>query len=75
MTRHGMQIEESVVWLKKAPRTWYARLAKHLTKLGFSEGMVDNNLYLKEIGDGLLILIIFFDDMIFEGDDSESHTF
>ena len=35
--------------LKQAPRTWYARLDKHLTKLGYSKGMANNNLYWKEM--------------------------
>ena len=33
------------------------------------------NLYLKEIDDGLLILVIFVDDIIFGGDDSDSDKF
>jgi hypothetical protein len=61
--------------LKQAPKTWYARLDKHLTKLGFSKGILDNNLYYKEIDDGLMILVIFVDDIIFGGDDDESDKF
>ena len=54
--------------LKQAPRTWYARLDKHLTKLGFNKGVADSNLYWKEIDDELMILVIFVDDIIFGGD-------
>ena len=61
--------------LKQAPRTWYARLDKHLTKLGYSKGMTDSNLYWKEIDDGLMILVIFVDDIIFGRDDKESEKF
>ena len=51
------------------------RLEKHLTKLGYNKGMVDSNLYCKEIGDGLMIWVIFFDDIIFGGNDDESDKF
>ena len=47
--------------LKKALKTWYVRLDKHLTKLGYSKGMEDSNLYQKEIDDGLIIMVLFFD--------------
>ena len=57
---------------KKEPRTWYTRLDKYLAKLGFSEGTTDNNLYLKVIENGLLIIIVFVDDIIFGGNDEAS---
>ena len=52
------RLRKALYRLKQAPRTWYARLDKHLTKLGFSKGMEDNNLYWKEIDGGLMILVI-----------------
>ena len=61
--------------LKQAPRTWYARLAKNLTKLEDRKGMANSNLYWKEIDDGLTILLIFVDDIIFGGNDEESDDF
>ena len=61
--------------MTKASKTWYARLDKHLTKLGYRKGMPDSNLYWKEIDDGLMILVIFVDDIIFGGNDEESKNF
>ena len=61
--------------LKQAPRTWYARLDKYLEKLGFAKGTIDSNLYLKEIENGLLIIIVFVDDIIFGGNDEASNKF
>ena len=58
--------------LKKEPRNWYARLDKYLTKLGFTKGTTDNNLYFKEIEDGLLIIILFINDIIFGGNNEAS---
>ena len=68
-----MQIEESIVHgLKQAPITCYARLDRHLTKLGYRKGMENSNLYWKGKDDGLMILMIFVDDIIFGGNDEES---
>ena len=39
------RLKKVLYGLKKAPRTWYVRLDKHLTKLGYRKGMVYNNLY------------------------------
>ena len=59
------RLKKPLYGLKQAPITWYARLDKHLAKLGFAKGSANNHLYLKEIKDGLLIIIIFVDDIIF----------
>ena len=48
---------------------------KHLKKLKFSKGKADSNLYWKWIDDGLMILVIFVDDIIFWENDDESDKF
>ena len=67
--------KDMVCKLKKAPRTWYTRLDKYLEKLGFAKGMKNNNLYLKEIENGLLNIVIFLDNIIFGGNDGASEKF
>ena len=69
------KLKKALYGLKQAPITQYERLDKHLTKLGYRKGMVDSNLYWKEIDDGLMILVIFVDDIIFGGNDDESDKF
>lgn len=63
----GYRLKKALYGLKQAPRTWYARLEKYLAKLGFAKGTSDSNLYLREIENGLLIIVLFFDDIIFGG--------
>ena len=60
------KLKKALYGLKQAPRTWYARLDKYLAKNGFAKGTIDSNLYLKEIKDGLLIIIVFVDDIFLE---------
>ena len=37
-------MEKSFYCMNQVPRTWYARLDKYLTKLGFVKGTKDGNL-------------------------------
>lgn len=46
-----------------------------MEKLGFAKGMTDNNLYSKEVENGLLVILIFVYDIFFGGNDKESDNF
>ena len=50
-------------------------MEKYLAKLGFTKGTIDSNLCFKKIEDGLLIIIVFVDDIIFGRDDEGSNKF
>ena len=63
------RIKKVLYGLKQEPRTWYARLDKYLANLGFSKGTTDITLYLMEIEDGFLIVIVFVDDIIIRGNE------
>ena len=69
------KLKKPLYGLKQLLGTWYARLDSYLAKLGFAKGMTDSNLYLKEIINGLLIIVIFVDDIIFGGNDEASDKF
>ena len=69
------RLKKALYELKQALITWYARLDKNLAKLGFAKGTKYNNLYLKKIEYGLLIIIVFVDDIIFGGNDEVSNKF
>ena len=69
------KLKKALYGLKKAPRTWYVRLEKYLEKLGFAKGTTNSNLYLKVIENGLFIIIVFVNDIIFGGNDEASDKF
>ena len=46
-----------------------------MAKLGFAKGTKNSKLYLKEIENGLLIIVLFVDDIIFGGNDEASDKF
>ena len=60
------RLGKALYGLKQKQRTWYSRLNKNLTKVGYIKGMIESNLYWKEIDVGLMILVIFIDDIILE---------
>ena len=47
----------------------------YLSKIGFIKGTTYGNLYLRKNDDGLFIIVIFVDDIIFRGNDEESDKF
>ena len=65
------KLRKALYGLKKAPKTWYERLDKNLTKLVYRKCMANGNLYWKEIDDSFITLVIFVDDIIFRGNDKE----
>jgi hypothetical protein len=58
------------------PRAWYSRLDKYLQQAGFKKGSANNNLYIKVTQDGILLIEVYIDDIIFGStDDRLSHKF
>ena len=55
--------------LKKAPITWYGRIDGFLVRLGFTKNKVDSNLCYKVVDDGIMILLLYVDDVFLKGED------
>jgi hypothetical protein len=49
--------------LKQAPRVWYGSIDSFLMSLGFTKSKVDPNLYFNIENDGLVILLLYDDDL------------
>jgi hypothetical protein len=63
------RLKKALYGLKQAPRAWYSGLDNYLRKQGYRKGNTDNNLYIKEENDSLVIVEIYVDDIIFGSDD------
>eukprot|EP00253_Pinus_taeda_P004588 PITA_04588 len=55
--------------LKQAPRSWYTRIDKYFTGLGFTKSEADANLYHIVVKGKLLIIVLYVDDLILTSDD------
>jgi hypothetical protein len=62
---HVYVLDKALYGLKQAPRAWYDSLNEFLLTSSFSKGQVGNTLYVKRLGDELMIVQIYVDDIIF----------
>jgi hypothetical protein len=66
---HVCKLKKDLYGLKQAPRAWYARIDSYLMSLGFTKSDADPNLYYKVENGGLLILVLYVDDLFLTGDE------
>jgi hypothetical protein len=63
------KLKKSLYGLKQAPRAWYGRIDSFLMSLGFTKSKEDSNLYYKVVDGGLVILLLYVDDLFLTGDE------
>ena len=66
-----MQVKEVSVWVKQSPRMWYQKFDTFIRALGFTRSKVDHCVYFKLIGDRVIYLVLYVDDMLLVGNDKE----
>ncbi|KAL4590865.1 hypothetical protein LXL04_003810 [Taraxacum kok-saghyz] len=66
---HCYILDKAVYGLKQAPRAWYETLTKFLKQSNFKQGAVDPTLFRKKVGDHLMMVQIYVDDIIFGSTD------
>jgi hypothetical protein len=64
---HVCRLKKALYGLKQAPRAWYGRIDNFLMSLGFTKSSADPNLYFKVVDDGLVILLLYVDDLFLTG--------
>ena len=57
-------LKQSLYGLKQAPRAWYAKMDSFLLDTGFIRCHSDPNVYTKKLGNHLIILVLYVDDLI-----------
>ena len=67
---HVCRIKKDFYGLKKAPISWYGRIDGFLMSLGFTKSKAYSNLYYKVKDDGLMILLLYVDDLFLIGEDN-----
>jgi hypothetical protein len=61
------RLRNALYGLKQAPRAWYGRLRGFLFSKGFEMGKVDKTLFLLRLGDDIVIVQVYMDDIVFGG--------
>ena len=63
------RLKKALYGVKQAPRAWYGRIDGFLVSLGFTKSKKDSNLYYKVEDDGIMILLLYVDDLFLTGED------
>ena len=61
------RLNKSLYGLKQAPRAWYVKIDSFLLSLNFVRYKSDPNVYLKLINGSLIIIVLYFDDLLIIG--------
>ena len=59
------KLDKALYGLKQAPRAWYETLSNFLLKNNFTRGSIDKTLFIKNVGNHVLLVQIYVDDIIF----------
>ena len=66
---HVCRLKRALYGLKQAPHAWYTRIEKYFTRLGFTKIESDANLYHIVVEGKLLIIVLYFYDLILTRDE------
>jgi hypothetical protein len=61
------KLNNSLYGLKKSPRMWYKTFDTYTLGLGFTKRNEDDCVYFKLMGDHLIYLVLYVDDMLLIG--------
>jgi len=62
------RLKKALYGLKQAPKAWSDKIGQYLVTSGFQTSNVDFSLYVKKIDHGIVVIIIYVDDLIITGD-------
>ena len=62
---HVYKLKKALYGLKQAPRAWYERLRSYLLQSSFEIGKIDTTLFIKRNKNGIQLVQIYVDDIIF----------
>jgi hypothetical protein len=64
---HVCRLKKALYRLKQVPKAWYSRIDGYLQSMGFTKSEADPNLYLIQVGEDPLILVLYVDDLFLTG--------
>jgi hypothetical protein len=62
------RLKKVLYGLKQAPRAWSNKIGQYLVTNGFQTSNVDFSLYVKKTNHGIVVIVIYVDDLIIRGD-------
>ncbi|CAL1409432.1 unnamed protein product [Linum trigynum] len=65
------KLVRSLYGLKQAPRAWFEKFHGTIVQEGFVQSQNDPSLFIRRTVDGIIVLLIYVDDMVITGSDAE----
>ena len=65
------KLKMSLYGLKQSPRMWYQKFDTYIRGLGFTRSKEHDCVYFKLIGDPIIYLVLYVDDMLLIGNDKK----
>ncbi|KAL0555903.1 hypothetical protein IC582_004405 [Cucumis melo] len=65
-------LHRALYGLKQAPRAWFGTFSSTITQLGFSSSPHDTALFTRHTPQGIVLLLLYVDDMIITGNDPQA---
>jgi hypothetical protein len=62
------RLNKTLYGLKQAPRAWLDKIGRYLVTSGSQTSNVDFSLYVKNTNCGIVVIVIYVDDLIITGD-------
>ncbi|KAK6161819.1 hypothetical protein DH2020_005200 [Rehmannia glutinosa] len=70
-TGHVCKLVKALYGLKQAPKAWFDKLKGFLLNIGFQVSTSDTSLLFSTAQDKLLLILVYVDDILVTGDDSQ----
>ena len=64
------KLKRSLYGLKQAPRAWFDKFQSTLLSFSFNQSQYDSSLFLCKTATGIVILLVYVDDIVITGTDS-----
>jgi hypothetical protein len=58
------RLKKTLYGLKQAPKAWLDKIGQYLVTSGFQTSNVDFSLYVKKTNHGIVVIVIYVDDLI-----------
>lgn len=68
---HICKLRKAIYDLNQAPRAWYHELYYFLINFGFKNSYIDTSLFVLDVDDHIIYLLVYIDDFILIGDNLE----
>ena len=71
-TNHVCKLKRSLYGLKQAPRIWFEKFKSTLLGFSYTQSKFDSSLFLKKTSTGIVVLLVYVDDILVTGSDIQA---